>query len=220
MAYKMFLDGLMMPVCPGKVTTKVNGQNKTMNLLNGEEINLLKVPGLSDVSFELLLPHCAYPFSSPVVLPISSYLSHFEQLIQRDNVFQWILVRVTPIGTLLNYTNMTVSLENYQIIDNAESGFDTTVQVSLKQWRSYGTKTADVTQAEDGSLTATVTSSRPASSSPSLSDYVTKPGDTLWNIAKQLTGDGSNWQTIARDNGLSTNLPEAGVQLDLKGVME
>lgn len=66
MAYKMFLNGLLMPVCPGKVTVKVNGQNKTMNLLNGEEINLLKTPGLSDVSFELLLPHRAYPFSSSV----------------------------------------------------------------------------------------------------------------------------------------------------------
>lgn len=30
MAYKMFLNGLLMPVCPGKVTVKVNGQNKTM----------------------------------------------------------------------------------------------------------------------------------------------------------------------------------------------
>ena len=70
MAYKMFLNGLLMPVCPGKVTVKVNGQNKTMNLLNGEEINLLKTPGLSDVSFELLLP----PISSgsPSGAPASS----------------------------------------------------------------------------------------------------------------------------------------------------
>lgn len=90
MAYKMFLNGLLMPVCPGKVTVKVNGQNKTMNLLNGEEINLLKTPGLSDVSFELLLPHRAYPFSSSVVLPPSYYLAYFQRLSQRGTGFQWI----------------------------------------------------------------------------------------------------------------------------------
>lgn len=119
MAYKMFLNGLLMPVCPGKVTVKVNGQNKTMNLLNGEEINLLKTPGLSDVSFELLLPHRAYPFSSSVVLPPSYYLAYFQRLSQRDTGFQWILVRTKPGGGMLHYTNMTVALENYQIIDDA-----------------------------------------------------------------------------------------------------
>ena len=98
MAYKMFLNGLLMPVCPGKVTVKVNGQNKTMNLLNGEEINLLKTPGLSDVSFELLLPHRAYPFSSSVVLPPSYYLAYFQRLSQRDTGFQWILVRSQAAG--------------------------------------------------------------------------------------------------------------------------
>ena len=167
MAYKMFLNGLLMPVCPGKVTVKVNGQNKTMNLLNGEEINLLKTPGLSDVSFELLLPHRAYPFSSSVVLPPSYYLAYFQRLSQRGTGFQWILVRTKPGGGMLHYTNMTVALEDYQIVDDASEGLDTTVQIELKQWKSYGTKRADITQAEDGTLTASITSTRPAPSAPS-----------------------------------------------------
>lgn len=217
MAYKMFLNGLMMPVCPGKVTVKVNSQNKTINLLNGEEINLLKVPGLSDVSFELLLPHRVYPFSAPVVLPISSYLSVFEQLKQRTTGFQWIFVRTKPGGGMLHYTNMTVSLEDYQIIDDAAEGLDTTVRMELKQWRAYGTKQATVTQAEDGSLTATVTSPRDSSSAPSVSSCVTQAGDTLWNIAKQLTGSGDSWADIAQQNGLSSNTPEPGTRLDLRG---
>lgn len=216
MAYKMFLHGLMMPVCPGKVTVKVNSQNKTMSLLNGEEINLLKTPGLSDVSFELLLPHRAYPFSSAVVLPPSYYLAYFQRLKQRDSGFQWILVRTKPGGGMLHYTNMSVSLEDYSIVDDASEGLDTTVQIALKQWKSYGTKRADITQAEDGSLNAVITSTRPASSAPSPSAYVTKAGDTLWNVAKQLTGSGDNWMAIAKRSGLSTNTPDAGTQLDLR----
>ena len=217
MAYKMFLNGLMMPVCPGKVTVKVNSQNKTINLLNGEEINLLRVPGLSDVSFELLLPHRVYPFSAPVVLPISSYLSTFEQLKQRTTGFQWIFVRTKPGGGMQHYTDMAVSLEDYQITDDSAEGLDTTVRMELKQWRAYGTKQAVVTRAEDGSLTAAIAAHRDSSSAPAVSTYVTKAGDTLWNIARQLTGSGDNWQAIAQRGGLSSNTPKPGTRLDLKG---
>ena len=53
-----------MPITPSKVTVKINNQNKTMTLINGEEINILKAAGLSDVSFELLLPQVSYPFTN------------------------------------------------------------------------------------------------------------------------------------------------------------
>lgn len=117
---------------------------------------------------------------------------------------------------MLHYTNMTVALENYQIVDDASEGLDTTVQIELKQWKSYGTKRADITQAEDGTLTASVTSTRPAPSAPSPATYITKAGDTVWNIAKQLTGSGDSWLAIAKRSGLNTNTPEAGTLLDLR----
>ena len=50
MAYKMYLAGALMPITPSKVTVKINNQNKTMTLINGEEINILKAAALSDVS--------------------------------------------------------------------------------------------------------------------------------------------------------------------------
>lgn len=117
---------------------------------------------------------------------------------------------------MLHYTNMTVALEDYQIVDDASEGLDTTVQIELKQWKSYGTKRADITQAEDGTLTASVTSTRPAPSAPSPATYITKAGDTVWNIAKQLTGSGDSWLAIAKRSGLNTNTPEAGTLLDLR----
>ena len=42
MAYKMYLDGVLMPITPSKVKVKINNQNKTLTLINGEEINILK----------------------------------------------------------------------------------------------------------------------------------------------------------------------------------
>lgn len=48
MAYKLYMAGTLMPITPSKVTVKINNQNKTMTLINGEEINILKAAGLSD----------------------------------------------------------------------------------------------------------------------------------------------------------------------------
>ena len=38
MAYKLYMAGTLMPITPSKVTVKINNQNKTMTLINGEEI--------------------------------------------------------------------------------------------------------------------------------------------------------------------------------------
>jgi len=42
--YEVYLDDLMLPIAPQKIQIKVNGQNKTTNLINGEEINIIKAP--------------------------------------------------------------------------------------------------------------------------------------------------------------------------------
>lgn len=52
MAYKMYIAGALMPITPSKVKVKINNQNKTLTLINGDEINILKQAKLTDVSFE------------------------------------------------------------------------------------------------------------------------------------------------------------------------
>ena len=61
MAYKLYMAGTLMPITPSKVTVKINSQNKTMTLINGEEINILKAAGLSDVSLNWFFPKCPIP---------------------------------------------------------------------------------------------------------------------------------------------------------------
>ena len=119
---------------------KINNQNKTMTLINGEEINILKAAGLSDVSFELLLPQVSFPFTNGGAQSANYYLSLFERLKTSKTPFQWILNRQRPRGGMFFYTNMTVGMENYEIVDDAGAGFDVKVKVSLKQYRAYGTK--------------------------------------------------------------------------------
>ena len=60
-----------------------------------------------------------------------------------------------------------------------------TSDINLKQWRSYGTKTAKVEQpsTDTGKQTETVEKERDASTAPSAKTYTVKKGDTLWAIS-------------------------------------
>ncbi|MHB8064468.1 MAG: LysM peptidoglycan-binding domain-containing protein, partial [Ruminiclostridium sp.] len=64
MAYTVYLNEVAMPVTPSKIEMKIKNQNKTINLIDGSEINILKAPGLTEFSFELMLPQAkGYPFA-------------------------------------------------------------------------------------------------------------------------------------------------------------
>lgn len=199
MAYTMYLGGVLMPITPSKVKVKINNQNETLTLINGEEINILKEPGLTDVSFDLLLPQVSYPFTNGGAQSADYYLSLFERLKTSKQPFQFILNRSMPTGRRLFYTNLTVGMEDYQITDDAEEGFDITVTVSLKQYRHYGTKTVTIRPAPTPAETPTATVEQPqreTSQAPQQATYTVKSGDCLWNIAKKYLGDGSRYNEI------------------------
>lgn len=221
MAYKMYLDGVLMPITPSKVKVKINNQNETLTLINGEEINILKAAGLSDVSFDLLLPQVPYPFTNGGAQPADYYLSLLERLKTAKEPFQWILNREKPNGSRLFYTNLTVGMEDYQITDDAEEGFDITVTVSLKQYRHYGTKTVAIQPAPTPATKPTATVEPPkreTSQAPKQSTYTVKSGDCLWNISKKYLGDGSRYNEIYnlnKDKIKNPNLIYAGQVLTL-----
>ena len=64
MSYNLYLDGTLMPVTPGKVQVKHKNNNKTVDLINFGEVNIVKKEGLSEISFDLLLPNQKYPFAN------------------------------------------------------------------------------------------------------------------------------------------------------------
>ena len=221
MAYTMYLGGVLMPITPSKVKVKINNQNDTLTLINGEEINILKEPGLTDVSFDLLLPQVSYPFTNGGAQSADYYLSLFERLKTSKQPFQFILNRSMPSGRRLFYTNLTVGMEDYQITDDAEEGFDITVTVSLKQYRHYGTKTVTIQPAPTPAETPTATVEQPqreTSQAPQQTTYTVKSGDCLWNIAKKYLGDGSRYNEIYelnKDKITNPNLIYAGQVLTL-----
>ena len=220
MAYHFYIDGVLLPVTPASLKIKVKNQNKTVSLLNEGEINFLKLPGLSEVQFEALLPQVSYPFTNGDAKTADYYLSKLERLKIEKKHFQFIVSRTTPKGKLLFDTNMTVSLEDYEIAEDAKDlGMDVKVSVKLKQYRIFSTKMIQVEQTKNGETPkATVTQNRDASTAPQSKTYTVQKGDCLWNIAKKYCGDGAKYKEIAalnKDKIKNPNLIYPGQVLNL-----
>ena len=204
MAYYFYLGNVLLPIPPKKLELKISNQNKTYDLMNYSEINVLKNPGLTSIEFEVLLPNVKYPFAmyKNDFQNAKYYLGILENLKVNKSAFQFIVIRKFPNGNSIFDTNIKVSIEDYTITDSTDEGFDTKVKIKLKQYREYSTKTVQVTikQYKPPVVTRTVTTNNTASSKPSGQNYTVKRGDCLWNIAKKYYGNGSKYTTIYNAN--------------------
>lgn len=191
--YNCYIDGILMPVTPSKMSISIKGKNSTLTLLNEGEINILKLPGLTEIT----LPLC-FPILS-AEKPPTYYLDILEKLKSEKKPTRFILTRDTPDGKRLFDTNIKVSVEDYEIKEDAENGLDMQVEIKLKQWRDYGTKAVKLqVQAAKTAVKSTSTKQNPASpqSSASAVPVVSE---------KIILGDKVMIQSGAVYGGLSTD---------------
>ena len=136
MAYDIYFDKVLLPVAPPKIKTEIKNKNKVIELINEGEVNMLKDAGLTKVSFSIILPNQKYPFARYVngFKNAAYYLGVFEEYKTSKKPFQLIIARTHPSGSVLFYTNLKVSLEDYDIEDNVNEGFDTKVTINLLQY--------------------------------------------------------------------------------------
>jgi len=206
MAYYFYLDGVELPVAPSKLETKINNKNRTITLINEGEVNILKKPGLTEISLSPLFPQTPQPFTNNL-MSLSFYLDKFEKLKTEKKPFQFIVTRMTPGGKMLFNTNIKVSMEDYKIIENANNGMAVVIDIKLKQYKDYGTKKVTVKsqpQSNTDNKVVKVTETKVREvSKPTPKSHTVVRGDTLWAICKKYLGDGSKYPEIAKLNGIS-----------------
>jgi hypothetical protein len=220
--YNFFFDDegdvLTFPITPGELNIKVGSNNKVVTLINDGDINIMKSPALTEVTFEARFPMRKYPYSRDP-MDFQSYFDKFKELKEKKKSFRFIVTRTTPKGSRLWDTDILVALEDFEILESADEGDDVLIEFQLKQWKNYGVVTIQTKQ-KAPTTTSTSNTNRPATNKTSNTQtYTIKSGDTLWAIAKKYYGNGSLYTKIfnANKTGLDNEAKKHGKQSSSNG---
>ena len=193
MTYEVYIDDMLLPIPPQKIPIKYPGQNETATLINGEEINITRPPGLAEISIDVVIPQMDYPCASwdGSVEDAEEFISRLQDLKESGDTFEFIVIRDSFD------TNMDVTLEDYNVSDDVKEGLDLVVSLTMKEARHYGTKIMNFAIVPEQPIPAAASPEpeRPAAR-PQVKTYPVKSGDCLWNIAKKQLGDGNRWKEI------------------------
>lgn len=223
MAYEVYIDDMLLPLPPQKIPVKYPGQNKSVALINGKEINLVRPPGLAEISIDIVIPQMDYPSAvwDGSIDDAEDFLERLHDLKESGNPFEFMVIRDGPGRNEFFDTNMDVTLEDYKVSDDVKEGFDLAVSVTMKEYKQYGTKIINFKLKEEESVpTADEVEPERKGTPPPAESYVVQKGDCLWNIAKKKLGNGSRWQEIYnlnRDRISNPNLIQPGWVLTLPG---
>ena len=212
--YDFYLGDVRFPVTPESYVLKVRGKNKTMTLINEGEINLLKLPGLTEINAEFLLPArdsylwAIYPNGFQ---PPERFTDLLEQLKVNDDLdrrtTQFIIVRSFLDGTPQVNTNIKVSVEDYEIKQSQKDGFDFVISVKFLQYRDPVVRTVDVEipQYERAVPVVTVQTQREQRSAPKNKSYPVAQSDTM-----SITASKDSTTGAAADTLFGKNIRSAG----------
>ncbi len=222
MAYYFFIGDMMLPIPPAKMNVKVNNKNKTINLINEGEVNIIKAQGLTEISFDARLPNQNYPFadydtsfSSSLTSQLTGsnfsfkkadyFLDNFKTSKLSNFPVRLIITRMRNWQLLFD-TNMLVTLEDYNIDEDADNGFDLVVPLRFKQYRPYGTKECEVTTDENGVQHISVKETRPAYDKTVPNAYKIRNEQSMWEVCKRMSGGSLDWREVMEKNSITNPL--------------
>lgn len=220
MSYYFFLGTMQLPVPPSRMDIRVGNQNRTINLIDGGEINIIKSPGLKTIRFDAMFPNNVYPFAdysssltgtlvsallgnSATYKSSSSYLSQIQTLKTNKTAVRFIVTRIGTNFSLLFDTNILVTVEDCTMQeDAARNGTDVVMSLTLKEYKEYGTKEVEATTNEDGSTTLTVKQDRQTDKTVANAWTVTSEKSVM-EAVKLASGGNLNWRQVANLNGIT-----------------
>ena len=145
--YKVYIDDMEIPVTPAEISTKFKSKNDFYSLMNGEVFTAIRKPDLDSWSFGF------YAFSKPhpsVDLFTSQDVirDKLKSLKADKKVFEFIVIRTTSDMSLKNSICKFMTLEDYDIKENADWRTNIFITLELKEYKPL--ITVKLEQKEDG----------------------------------------------------------------------
>lgn len=91
--YQFWLDFMQLPVAPSSITFKTKNKNETVDLINESEVNLIKPPGLTDISFEYEIPSTLRAYEQRLIMPEDA-IQNLENFKNQQKPFYLRIVRM------------------------------------------------------------------------------------------------------------------------------
>lgn len=203
--YYFYLDNLQIPIPPKSLDITVSNKNETIDLLQTGEVTIPKPLGLTEYSFEILLPNSKYPFNQSILEKSKKAEYYAKKIVgmkSAGNPVKFTVVRMKPNGEMLSMVTERVTIEELETKEDHDYGFDVYMSIKLRQWRDYGTKKLVIEENKDGTASASVKTERPTDKVPAKE--VKSPNGfnkaTLQRVVKQQFGNTNNLFKIAALN--------------------
>lgn len=185
-------ERIRLPVIPSSFELSLPNQNTTVNITNLGEINLIGKAGLATITVESFFPRQEYPFCLYSDFPTpSECISKIIKWKESGKPIRLIITN-TPI-------NYAMSIESFSYSEQDGTG-DVYFVLELKEYKFIKTNASKTTTTSNGTTIKTPQTKRETKSV--ATNYVIKSGDTLWGIAKKMTGSGDNYKALATKNNI------------------
>ncbi len=191
LGFNNFQEIIELPVLPEKLEISQGGSNKTYDLLNTGEINVIRGLKLPELDIEGYFPADRTHVTAEAL---------FEPMYYVEKIQNWALtlrpIRLVTYGTV--ELNWPVSIESFTYSEAGGAVGEIRYKLGLKKYVFYGP--AKVVSAGD---TISVKTERATGRTVPATIEVRQNEDTFWIIAKKYLGDGSKAAGLALLNDRS-----------------
>ena len=189
-AHQFYIDGLLLPITPSDIKTRIDGNNEEIELANGQFYTAIKLPKLAVIEFGFILPisQANTPFAvyEEEFNPPAFYIAKLESLMIKKKPFQFVVIEY--YGIRFKSINIKCTLDNYEVIQDAE------------KYEEHRSKKVNLV-VDNGQVKAEVKKDNKKKEIPKTHKVVY--GDTLSKIALKYYGDSKKYKEIAKKNKLA-----------------
>lgn len=201
--HEFFIGDVKLPITPTAINVKEKGKNSVVDLLNGNELNVLNKPGLTSYSFEFLLPNEDGFLVSSFIPPFTVY-ERLKLYMKEREVIPFIIIRDTP--GLVNSIIKRTTVESLSYDEDSKNGRNLRVKIELKFYIPLKTKKYMVSANASGGLSngGNYNVRKVEYNKPKAKSFVRgKKGEPLNVAIRRGGGDVKNFESIRALNKIA-----------------